>query len=237
MMMQKMMRSGAALALALVIGACGPSINKAYKADIDARAAALKTGTASFAAPSAFTPMPLAVGQWAEYHAVDEDGQASFMTMKIVGQQGNAFWFENENKTYYGTTASLTLMEPGDRTNIDSIKILAARSMDASGTVQETPPELIGMMQSMLKKSLSALVVSWEHQPQENASVPAGTFTSCFKFKSEVSIMGMHMSSMAWGHPEVPISGNVKSEGIDHKHTMTLVSFGTSGAKSVFPGM
>ncbi len=237
MTMQTMIRPGATLAFALAIAACGPSINKAYKADIDARTAALKTGSASFAAPSAFTPMPLAVGQWAEYHSVDEDGEASFMTMKIVGQQGNAFWFESENKTYHGMTASLTLMDPGDRKSVDSINILASRSMDASGAVQETPPELIGMMQSMLKKSLSTLVVSWENQPQENASVPAGTFTNCFKAKSEVSIMGMHMSSMVWGHPEVPVSGTVKSEGIDHKHTMTLVSFGTSGAKSVFPGM
>jgi hypothetical protein len=231
------MRRVVMLAFALGIAACGPSINKAYQADIDARAAALKNGSASFAAPSGFAPMPLAVGQWAEYLNVDDDGKRSFMTMKIVGQQGNAFWFENESKTSYGRTASLMLMEMGDRKSIDSINILASKTMDDSGQVQETPQELIGMMQSMMKKNAMGLVVSWENQPQESASVPAGTFANCFKMRSDVSVMGMSMSSMSWGHPEVPISGTVKSEGIDNKHSMTLVSFGTTGAKSVFPGM
>jgi len=237
MMLKNTMRQGLTLAFALWVTACGSSINQANKTDIDARAAALTNGSASFAAPSGFSPMPIAVGQWAEYYNVDDDGKSSFMTMKIVGQQGNAFWFENESKTYYGTTASLMLMEMGDRTNIDSVKVLASKTMDEKGQVQETPQEIIGMMQSMMKNNAIGLVVNWANQQQETTSVPAGTFANCYKARSDVSVMGIKMSAMVWGHPEVPISGTVKSEGIGEKNSMTLVGFGTTGAKSVFPGM
>jgi hypothetical protein len=40
---------------------------------------------------------------------------------------------------------------------------------------------------------------------------------------------------MSWSHPAVPLSGMVKSQGIDSPTTMELVAFGESGAKSELP--
>ena len=40
--------------------------------------------------------------------------------------------------------------------------------------------------------------------------------------------------SDSWAHPAVPLSGTVKSVGIDKPYTMELVAFGTTGAMSEF---
>jgi hypothetical protein len=37
---------------------------------------------------------------------------------------------------------------------------------------------------------------------------------------------------MSWSHPAVPLSGMVRSEGIDKPSSMELVAFGQSGAVS-----
>jgi hypothetical protein len=226
-----------AVGLLFLAGACGPSINQAAKADIDRRVAAFSTSSQGFSAPTAFEPMPVAVGQWTEYWVTNDKGESSFMRMKVVGESAGAHWFEIESQTYYGKSAMLYLMSFGDRKNIDTIEIKTVRQMDNDGKVQEFPPELIGMMQSIYKKNLGVLIISWENKPQEDASSPAGKFSSCYKVKSDVSIMGYNSSSMSWSHPSIPLSGMVKSEGIDNKNTMVLTAFGTSGAKSIFPGM
>lgn len=227
---------GAALALTLA-AACGPSIDQAAKADIDRRLASLSASGQSFTPPTTFEPMPLGPGQWAEYKAIDGDGKPSFMKMKIVGQDADAYWFEIESQTYQGRSAMLYLMRIGDRRNPDSIEIRAVRQMDKDGDVQVFPPEMIAMMQSMYRSGLTMLTVTWENQPQEDAAVPAGSFAACFKVRSEVSVMGFRSSSMTWSHPLVPLSGMVRSQGLDNPGTMELVAFGTTGARSVFPGM
>jgi len=230
-------RLSCAFGLLVFASACGPSINQAAKADIDRRVASLSTSAQGFPAPIAFEPMPVAVGQWAEYWVADDKGEPSFMRMKVVGESSGAHWFEIESETYFGKSAMLYLMSFGDRKNIDTIEIKTVRQMDNDGKVQEFPPELIGMMQSIYKKNLGVLIISWENKPQEDATSPAGKFSSCYKVKSDVAIMGYNSSSMSWSHPSIPLSGMVKSEGIDNKNTMVLTGFGTAGAKSVFPGM
>src|SRR6185369_469782 len=73
---------------------CGPSIDPAAKADIDARVARLGQPKQSYGAPVSFEPMPIAVGRWTEHKLTDQDGQPAFMTYKVVGQENDAFWLE-----------------------------------------------------------------------------------------------------------------------------------------------
>jgi len=37
-----------------------------------------------------------------------------------------------------------------------------------------------------------------------------------------------------WSHPAVPLTGTVRSQGVDRPFTMELVAFGLSGATSEF---
>jgi len=74
--------------------------------------------------------------------------------------------------------------------------------------------------------------MSWQGLPQEGATVPAGTFAGCFRARTEASWGPWHSANMSWSHPAVPLSGLVKSQGIDRPTSMELVGFGLTGATS-----
>jgi hypothetical protein len=221
------------LALVLLAAGCGPSIDVAAKADVDKRVAALTAGSQSFPAPTAATPMPMAVGQWATYRATNSKGEPSFFTMKLVGQEGAAFWYETLSESYYGKTATRMLVDFGDRKSPESISIKAAKLRDSKGRVTEYPENIIGLMNSILRGNLGPIVIDWTGLPQEEAVAPAGRFPGCYKGHSQVSFAGFRAASTAWGHTAVPLSGMVRSVS-DQNDVMELVAFGTSGAQTEF---
>lgn len=218
---------------ALLAGACGPSIDAAAKSDVDRRVASLSANAQNFPTPSGATPMPLAVGQWITYKFVNNKGEPSFLTLKLVGQEGPAFWYETAHESYYGKTATRMLVDFGDRKRPDSIVIKSAKLKDSKGRVTEYPESLIGMMNSILRGQLGPIAFDWTGLPQEDASVPAGKFAGCYKGNSEVSVAGFKANSVVWGHTAVPLSGMVRSVS-DKNDTTELVAFGTTGAQSEF---
>ena len=228
-----MKHSGHALScLFVLVGlGCGQSVNAASKADVDKQIASLQRSSKSYDAPASFEPMPLATGQWAKYKMVDEEGQPSIATYKVVGEEAGAHWIEFEQKTYYGENVTLMLANLGDRRDPDTIKIHRLKTKN-DGTVTEQPPQVLGLMKSMWKPILSNLVIHWERLPQQPATVPAGTFASCYKQRTTVSFVGISRTSDTWAHPAVPMSGTVKSVGVDKPFTMELVGFGLTGASS-----
>ena len=106
---------GVAVALSSV--ACGPSIDPAAKADIDKRVSVLQAGTNAVPAPAPgmYQPMPFAVGQWTQYKMTNDKGEPSFLTYKVIGQDGNAVWVEIVNETYTGRTMQKMLVAFGNR--------------------------------------------------------------------------------------------------------------------------
>jgi hypothetical protein len=94
---------------------------------------------------------------------------------------------------------------------------------------------MIQLMRSMWQSSVNMLAVSWQGLPQESVTVAAGTFTGCFKARTDATWGAWHSASTTWMHAVVPISGLVKSVGIDHPTTMELVGFGEIGATSEIP--
>jgi hypothetical protein len=222
------------LSLVLVAaGACARSLDPAAKSDIDRRVAALKVGGELHGTPGSAEPMPFAVGQWATYRFLDKDRQPSFLTLKIVGEEGGAYWYETVSESYQGTTVARMLVEFGDRKNPDSISIKAAKMKDHKGQVTEFPEGLIGLMNSTLRGNLGPIVMNWEGLPQENVEVPAGRFVGAFKGRTAVSFAGFNSSSVVWGHTAVPLSGMVRSQS-DDGTVGDLVAFGTTGAASTF---
>ena len=213
--------------------ACSPSIDAAVKADVDRQLALFTAPTQVYGTPSSATPMPLAVGQWVTYKFVDDKGQPSLMTQKLVGQEGGAFWYETLNESYYGKSGIRMLVDFGDRKQPDSITIKAAKIKDSKGQVTEYPESMIGLMNSVLRGQLGTIVIDWTGLPQEDATAPAGRFVGCFKGHSEVSFAGFKSTGVVWGHAAVPLSGMVRSEGENHR-VGELVAFGTSGATSDF---
>jgi len=228
------------LALALTVGAvvltgCGPSIDPAAKADIDRRVAMLKPAGQAYAAPTAFGPAPFAVGQWTQHRMTDDKGQPSFMTYKVVGQDGAAFWLEVVSESYTGKTVTKMLMSIGNRMDPQSVTIHGVKMRDNKGRVNEFDRNMVALMQSLWRGTVNMLFISWQGQPQEDAAVPAGTFAGCFKMRTDASWGPFSTASMSWSHAAVPLSGLVRSQGLDKPTTMELVAFGLTGATSELP--
>jgi hypothetical protein len=221
--------------LACMVAACGPSIDPAAKADIDQRVARLAPGGQPFAAPAAFAPRPIAVGQWTQHKMVSDKGEPSFMTYKIVGEENGAYWIEVLHENYTGKTITKMLLFMGDRMNPATMEVRALKMRDKNGHVNELSGPMLQLMKSMWQGSVNLLAVAWQGLPQEDAEVVAGHFAGCFKARTDASYGPWHAASTSWSHPAVPISGLVRSQGIDHPTTMELVAFGDTGATSELP--
>jgi len=221
--------------LSLLSLACGPSIDAAAKADIDRRVAAMAPSGQPFAAPTGIVPKPVAQGQWTLHKLTNEKGEVSLLTYKIVGEDAGAFWIEVANESYYGKTVTKLLLALGDRQNPSTMEIRAVKLMDKHGKVTEIQGPMIQLMKSVWQSSVNMLAASWQNLPQESVDVVAGNFVLCFKARTEASWGVWHAASTTWMHPVVPISGLVKSVGIDKPSTMELVGFGDEGAKSEIP--
>ena len=223
-----------ASAVSVASSACGPSIDPAAKADIDRRVAALQPGASGVPAPAPgmFAPMPFAVGQWTQYKLVNDKNEPSFLTYKIVGQEGDAVWVEVVNDSYQGKTIQKMLVAFGNRMDPKQIEIRSIKMKDLKGNVTEIPPGVISMMQGLYRGAIAGLVINWQGMPQEPATVPAGRFDGCFKVRSEAQYGTFKSTADSWSHPSVPLSGAVRSQGVDHQFTMELAAFGTSGAVS-----
>ena len=216
---------------ATALAACGPSIDPALKADIDRRNSTLGPPAQSFPAPTEFAPKPLQVGQWTQ-HRIVRDQEPSFLTYKVVGQISDAFWVESVFEGYTGRTVTKILLAIPNRLDANSIEIRGVVMKDRNGHVNSFDGPMLQMMQGMYRGAVSNLIVTWQGQPQEDAVVPAGKFTGCFKMRSDAQWGPWKTSSTSWSHSAVPLSGMVRSEGIDHPSTMELIAFGLSGAVS-----
>lgn len=221
--------------LGSVLPACGPSIDSAAKADIDKRIAAMTPSGAAFAVPTSLLPKPLAAGQWTLHKMVNDKGQPSLLTYKIVeALPDGSHWVEVANESYYGKTVTKILLFMGDRSNPSTMEVRAVKMKDKNGRVTELQGPMIQLMKSMYQASLNMLVVSWQGLPQENVNVAAGSFAGCFKAMTDANWGVWRSSSTSWMHPGVPISGLVKSVGLSQPTTLELVGFG-DGATSEIP--
>jgi hypothetical protein len=223
-----------ALACSSLLAACGPSIDPAAKADIDRRVAALGAPRQTFPAPGGFVPMPFAAGQWTRHKLVDDKGTPSFVTYKVLSQEGDAFWLEVVTDSYSGRTMMKMLLAIPNRMDPNSIDIRAVSMKDRNGRVTNLDGPVLQMLRSTYQGTLSTLVMSWQGLPQEDASVPAGTFAGCFHARTDASWGPWHSANNSWSHAAVPLSGLVKSQGIDKPTSMELVEFGMQGAVSEF---
>jgi len=223
-----------AVVVALAIAGCGPSIDPAAKADIDRRVGALAAATSSTPAPSSFEPMPLAAGQWSQYKMIDDKGQPSFLTYKILGEEGGAFWLEVVHESYSGKMVQKMLVAFGSRTDPAQLDIRAVKTKDAKGRVNELPPGMMPLLQSVYKGMVSSLVIRWQGLPQEATTVPAGHFEGCYRARTDAQWGPWKSTADSWSHPAVPLSGAVRTKGVDKQFTMELVAFGVSGATDDF---
>jgi hypothetical protein len=214
---------------------CGPSIDAAAKLDIDRRVAALVPAGQTFSPPAVAAPKPLQVGQWTLHKLVNEKGEPSLTTYKIVGEDGGAYWVEVADESYMGKKVTKMLVSFGDRANPSTMEIRSIRLKDRDGKISEIEGPMIESMRALWQSAAGLLAVSWQGLPQESMDVIAGNFAGCFKARTQAGWGPLHSASTVWSHPMVPIIGLVKSTGLDRPTTMELIGFGDSGATSEIP--
>ncbi len=204
-----MLRSIAFLLLAGAI-ACG-AIDPAMKASVDQQVAALQPQATTFPAPSAELPPPLTPGQWIRIKAMDSGGRPSFITYKIVGQEGSAQWVEVVTESYRGKSIIKMLVDFGTRTDPEKIDIqgLIVKTGDHAPIDYTKQGPVLALVKGTYKSIAKNLVVQWRGLPKETKATFAGTFTDCYRGKTEASFGPITRSGTAWYHPAVPINGAV----------------------------
>lgn len=212
--------------------ACAPTINPAVKASIDRRAAALHTSAATFPSTAVNEPLPLAVGQWVQHLFTDERGQRSFLTYKVVGSEGDAFWIECVTENYAGKTVTGMLLHLGDRTNLENIEVRALKVRQDAGEVETYPSNLLPLLKPIWKPLVEALAVRFDGLSREDVSVPAGHFEQAAKYREQGGAGALQHTSDVWFHAAVPVNAVVRSAGVDRPGGSELVAFGLDGAQS-----
>jgi len=212
--------------------ACFAGYDPAVKADIDRRVKALSPSNQTFPAPSAPTPLPLAVGQWTQHKTVDDKGRPAFLTMKLVGEDLGSYWLEILNEGYTGRSVAKMLVYLGDRANTSAADIKILKTKEPSGEVKEVAPDELEGARASWQGAISAMAIAWQGLPQEDTRVAAGTFKGAYKRETAPGWGPFESKSLAWSHPVVPLSGLVRSQGLDRKNNLELVAFGEHGAIS-----
>jgi hypothetical protein len=222
-----------ALVAALALSGCGASVNPALKSSIDKRILAFPSESDNvYDAPTSAEPMPIGVGQWARYKLMDTEGNPALVTYKVVGEDAGAYWLETVRETYQDKQVMLTLVDMGNRKDLDGVEVRALKQKIDDNSPTEYPSALLGMMKALWKPMLENMVVDWNGKQQDDARVPAGVFNQCYQAYVTVSLLGSSETSHMWSHPAVPMSGTVRSQSVDSTSSMTLLEFGLEGAES-----
>jgi hypothetical protein len=226
-----------ALTVAAALIGCGPSIDPAAKADIDARIATLRARSITIPAPAAdtFESMPLAIGQWAQYKMTLPNGESKFLTQKIVGEEGGALLVEIVHDTYQGRTEEQLLVAVGNQRDPGKVELRAVKIRDAKGHLTTLSQTQLWVARTHLgpdniywEDAIGvSLVTNWQGTPQSSTAVIAGRFEGCYLRRASRQSWVFD----AWSHPSVPLGGLVRKQ--DNRGFVSeLVAYGTSGAQS-----
>jgi hypothetical protein len=217
-----------------VLSACGPHIDQAAKAGVDQQVARLARSGQHYPAPTSSELLPRAPGQWVKSHVTDKDGNHSFVTSKVLSMDGDRTWLEVETESYSGSSAVKMLVALGDGKDLSNVDVYDYWIKHPNGRIEQFPSFMLGAMKPTLRNMLANIAVSHSPERQEDVSVPAGTFEQAYRAHVTLNALGTTFTSDAWWHPAVPLNGGVQSIGVDPIGKTELVSFGLTGAQSVF---
>ncbi len=225
--------------VAAILTACGPSIDAAAKADVDARIAKIGDQAITIPAPQPGTvgPMPLATGQWAQYRLRLRDGEQELRTVKILEKEGDDFWYEVVEETYQGRTVVRLLVSFGNDRHHPHVDLLALKRRDPKGRIEQVSRRELSLpivTYDTYRSQLTAFVAPWPRLPQGTVVVPAGRFEGCNHETSTITLRRHEQVIETWWHPAVPLSGFVRLQDSSGAVDNDLVAYGTSGARSDF---
>jgi hypothetical protein len=219
--------------LGLFVG-CGPMVDRAAKADLDRHLAEVTTSEQTYPPSESFLPMAFAVGQWTQHRVVDEKGNTSLLTYKLVGQENGSYWLETVTETTQGREAvKLQVALLGGR-DPAAMEIRAIRVKKNRELPVDVDPGELPTVRQRYRGALDLLAVSFEGELKDDAKVPAGRFIGCYENQTSGPWGPWQQPSTMCSHPSVPLSGVVRAQTANRTSVMELVGFGVTGAESEF---
>lgn len=234
------------LVLAVTLAGCGGGEEKGGakagpsaggpSAAAPASAGAGAAGAKEFPAPSAWELRPLAVGQWIRVRMTVQGDPPTDLQFKIVGKEGNAFWYEVESSSAKGSSVIQVLLDEGIRRGYQPGSTIKKARVKAPGApVQELSGPTLAMASKVVDDQIGLLgPPDLAKSPRADATTPVGTFRGCFVREDNKTVYGVSMKMKTWYHPEVPVMGFVRAEGQSggKPTTMELLEVHETGAKS-----
>ncbi|MDI1445334.1 hypothetical protein [Polyangium sp. 6x1] len=199
-----------------------------------------KKAAKEYPAAEAFTLKPLAVGQWIRIAVEPKGAPPSQVFVRIVGKEGEAFWYEIEQNTPSGTSISQFLVDNAASKGFDKNAVRKLRTKLDSGPVQE-PSEPQAILDAAKAVEAYAAILApppdFTKAERKDAKVTAGLFQGCFMYEAEQDQIGQASKAKetVFRHPAVPITGFVRSEGTQSSGTPVtkeLLEMHEAGAKS-----
>ncbi|BCS97484.1 hypothetical protein DSLASN_31160 [Desulfoluna limicola] len=193
--------------------------------------------------------MDLKAGQWISVlnETTEGDKNVTLTTTKVISVSGTTVVLEMETfsaaddalPTYsqitlanYPVKGKLSYPKEEFDAMMANLRITRSINRQGDGPVNETPPELLAMMQGMSRNLMAGSMVRLDEPERTEYESRYIRTSSCFSHNYTVSIMGMTTHGRSLTHSSVPVSGAIATE---NNHTKTLtVAYGYKGAKSVF---
>jgi hypothetical protein len=225
--------AGLASLVCLAAG-CGPSIDRAAKADLDKHLAAVTTSQETYPPSESFLPMAFHVGQWTQHRVVDAKGNTSLLTYKLVGQEDGGYWLEMVTETPQGREAvklHVALLGGRDPAGMEirAIRIKKNNELPVNVDAADLPT-----VRPRYRGALDLLTVWFEGNLKDDAHVPAGRFIGCYTNRTSAPWGPWQQPTLLCSHPSVPLSGVVRAQTTSKTGLMELVAFGVTGAESEF---
>jgi len=152
-----------------------------------------------------------------------------------VALQDQGFWIQNDVQDYRSHTVTKTLYSRQPKTPEEATE--SVRKMII--TIDDKEPQTFDFsdanpMANMLRDSMRSLIQSViapvnSAAQRETVNVPAGTVNGALAYTYKFTYGSFSKDFKGHYHPEVPISGFVRSNSTDGEMIIELVDFGTSG--------
>ncbi|MCA9594737.1 MAG: hypothetical protein KC776_15560 [Myxococcales bacterium] len=182
-------------------------------------------------APESPQPRPLKVGQFVRYK-VTENGDEREFSYSVIGAEGDAHWIQVITEKSGRRVVMQLLLAIGDRTDPKSAKLRGLKMKAPGLGVREFRGASLAAMRKQVDLGMSELTVpGLTGLKQEDVTVPAGTFKSCYTRDTTTTFLGITAKQRQWIHTRVPILALVKSKALDKNYQIELEEYGETGAK------
>jgi hypothetical protein len=186
--------------------------------------------TEAVAAPKSTDRAAFAVGQWTQHEVTDPKQGKGEVTYAIIGKEGKAHWLDFSTNVGARKMSFQVLVDLADGKDFRKATILKAKAKTPAGT-HTLSGQMLEPMKDRFADAFGRGAPTLKGLPQEDMTVPAGTFRDCYRSHNKNQVFGVSAESTVWHHPAVPITTMVKMKTKDGSEWV-LKGYGMTGAKA-----